>query len=100
MKQAIFFIIICLVLGNSIGITSIVLFAKKIKLIEVPKDISNRQIVGVSFLAGIGFTMAIFIASLAFTDNQVYIDSAKIGIIIGSFLSATLGFLILRIKSA
>jgi len=93
-------IIICLVLGNSIGITSIVLFAKKIKLIEVPKDISNRQIVGVSFLAGIGFTMAIFIASLAFTDNQVYIDSAKIGIIIGSFLSATLGFLILRIKSA
>ena len=92
-------IIICLVLGNSIGISTIVLFAKKIKLIEVPKDISNRQIVGVSFLAGIGFTMAIFIASLAFTDNQVFIDSAKIGIIIGSFISAVLGFIILRIKS-
>ncbi|MDU8886894.1 Na+/H+ antiporter NhaA [Yeosuana sp. MJ-SS3] len=93
-------IIICLVLGNSIGISSIVLFAKKIKLIEVPEDISNTQIVGVSFLAGIGFTMAIFIASLAFAGNQIYIDSAKIGIIIGSFISAILGFIILRIKPA
>jgi NhaA family Na+:H+ antiporter len=93
-------IIICLVLGNSIGISSIVLFAKKIKLIEVPEDISNTQIVGVSFLAGIGFTMGIFIASLAFAGNQIYIDSAKIGIIIGSFISAILGFIILRIKPA
>ncbi len=90
-------IIICLILGNSIGISSIILFAKKIRLIEVPKDISNRQIIGVSFLAGIGFTMAIFIASLAFANNPAYIDSAKIGILIGSFISAIIGFTILRI---
>ncbi|MCF6367190.1 MAG: Na+/H+ antiporter NhaA [Bacteroidales bacterium] len=91
-------IIICLVLGNSIGISSIILGAKKIKLIEVPKEISNKQIIGVSFLAGIGFTMAIFIASLAFENSPVYIDSAKIGILIGSLSSALIGYIILRLK--
>ena len=92
-------IIICLVLGNSIGITSIILLAKKFKLIEVPKEISNRQIIGVSFLAGIGFTMAIFIASLAFENSPMYIDSAKIGILIGSLISAVIGFTILRFNT-
>ena len=71
-------IIICLVFGNSIGISSIILLAKRVKLIEIPKEISNRQIIGVSFLAGIGFTMAIFIASLVFKNNELYIDYAII----------------------
>ncbi len=92
-------ITICLVFGNFIGISSIILTAKKIKLIEVPQDISNWQIVGVSFLAGIGFTMAIFVASLAFSESPKYIDSAKIGILIGSFLSAIIGYCILRFKT-
>ncbi|WP_435313563.1 Na+/H+ antiporter NhaA [Cellulophaga fucicola] len=89
---------ICLVLGKSIGISLIIFIAKKIKLIEVPSDISNQQIIGVSFLAGIGFTMAIFIASLAFADSPKYIDSAKIGILIGSIIAAIIGYLILRFK--
>jgi NhaA family Na+:H+ antiporter len=91
-------IIISLVLGNSIGITTLVLLAKKAKLIEVPKDISNRQIVGVSFLAGIGFTMAIFIASLALDSSPLFLDSAKIGVLIGSLISAIIGLLILNSK--
>ncbi len=92
-------IIICLVIGNSIGISSIILFAKKMKIIQIPKDINNRHIIGVSFLAGIGFTMAIFIASLAFKNSPLYIDSAKIGILIGSLISAIIGFTILRWKT-
>ncbi len=92
-------IIICLVLGNSVGISSIILLAKRIKLIEVPTEISNKQIIGVSFLAGIGFTMAIFIASLAFENSPIYIDSAKIGILIGSLISAIIGFTVLRWKT-
>jgi NhaA family Na+:H+ antiporter len=91
-------IVISLVLGKSIGITAVVLLAKKLKLIEVPSDISTRHIVGVSFLAGIGFTMAIFIASLAFADSPIYIDSAKIGILVGSFIAALIGYIILRWK--
>lgn len=93
-------IAIALVLGNSIGISTIVLLAKKIKLIEVPKDISNKQIIGVSFLAGIGFTMAIFIATLAFNGSPAFIDSAKIGILIGSLISAIIGYTILRLTPA
>ncbi|MBI9041930.1 Na+/H+ antiporter NhaA [Lutibacter sp.] len=93
-------IAIALVLGNSIGISTIVLLAKKIKLIEVPKDISNKQIIGVSFLAGIGFTMAIFIATLAFDGNPAFIDAAKIGILIGSLISAIIGYTILRLTPA
>jgi NhaA family Na+:H+ antiporter len=92
-------ITICLVFGNSIGISTIVLLANKFKLIEIPGDIGHWQIVGVSFLAGIGFTMAIFIGSLAFADSPNYIDSAKIGILIGSLISAIIGYTILRVKS-
>lgn len=91
-------IVICLVVGNSVGISTIILLAKKFKLIEVPSEISNQQIIGVAFLAGIGFTMAIFIAGLAFEGNAIFIDSAKIGILIGSLLSAVIGFIILRWK--
>lgn len=89
-------IIICLILGKSIGVTSFVLLAKKIKIIEVPRDIDFKQIIGVSFLAGIGFTMAIFIASLAFATHPEYVDSAKIGILIGSFISAIIGYVLLK----
>jgi len=92
-------IVICLVLGKSIGISAVIFLARKLKIITVPQDISNKQIIGVSFLAGIGFTMAIFIASLAFISSPEYIDSAKIGILIGSFISAIIGFSILRFKT-
>ncbi|MDN3725458.1 Na+/H+ antiporter NhaA [Aequorivita sp. SDUM287046] len=92
-------IMICLILGKSIGISAVIFLARKLKLIEVPSDITNKQIIGVSFLAGIGFTMAIFIAGLAFNSSPEYIDSAKIGILIGSLISAIIGFLILRFKS-
>ena len=85
-----------LILGNSIGISLIVFVAKKLKITQVPKDINNQHILGVSFLAGIGFTMAIFIASLAFKNNPALVDSAKIGILIGSLISAIIGYLILR----
>jgi len=91
-------ICICLIVGKSLGISGIILLTKKTKLIEVPKDISTRQIIGVSLLAGIGFTMAIFIASLAFVDDQNYLDSSKIGILIGSLISAIIGYFILKVK--
>ena len=92
-------IIICLVFGKSIGITVMVLFAKKIGLIKIPEDITKRHIIGTSFLAGIGFTMAIFVSNLAFNDDPVYNLSAKLGILIGSVIAAILGYMILRIKA-
>ncbi|RSC93113.1 Na+/H+ antiporter NhaA [Tenacibaculum singaporense] len=89
-------IALCLILGNSIGITTIITTVKKLKIIEVPKDINAQHIVGVSFLAGIGFTMAIFIASLAFAKSPEFLGSAKIGVLLGSLVSAIIGYLILR----
>lgn len=89
-------IIISLVFGKSIGISSFIFLSRKLKIIEVPKDINNIQIIGVSIVAGIGFTMAIFIAGLAFMNSPEYIDSAKIGILIGSGFSAIIGYCLLR----
>lgn len=92
-------IIVALVLGKSIGVTLFVVLMKKLKVISVPDSINLQHIIGVAFLAGIGFTMAIFIAGLAFT-NPSYIDSSKIGILIGSLISAVVGFLILKTNPA
>lgn len=92
-------LMLSLILGNSIGVTTVVLLGKKLKLISVPADINKTHIVGVSFLAGIGFTMAIFIASLAFRNTPEFIDSAKIGILLGSLVSAIIGYIILRYNS-
>lgn len=89
-------IALCLFLGKSIGISSAVLISKKLKFIQVPRDIGIKEIIGVSFIAGIGFTMAIFIATLAFVNNPEYIDSAKIGILVGSLASAFTGYFLLR----
>ncbi|RMA58742.1 Na+/H+ antiporter NhaA [Ulvibacter antarcticus] len=89
-------IIICLILGKGLGIPIVVFLANKVNLLTIPNDINIQQIIGVSFLAGIGFTMAIFISSLAFLSKPEYIDSAKIGILIGSFISGLIGYFILR----
>jgi NhaA family Na+:H+ antiporter len=92
----VFHIILCLVLGKGLGIPIVVLLAEKLNLVQIPSDITKRHILGVSFIAGIGFTMAIFIAGLAFASHPEYISSAKIGILLGSLISAIIGFLILR----
>ena len=92
-------IILCLVLGKGLGIPFIVLLAEKLNLVQIPEDVSTKQIFGVSFIAGIGFTMAIFIASLAFNSSPEYISSAKIGILLGSLISAIIGYVILRMSS-
>jgi NhaA family Na+:H+ antiporter len=65
------------------------------KIASLPQGTNWRHITGVGFLAGIGFTMSIFISSLAF-EAPYYIDSAKIGIITASIISGLLGILILR----
>ncbi|MDM8158436.1 Na+/H+ antiporter NhaA [Labilibaculum sp. K2S] len=92
-------IALCLIIGNSIGVSLISFIGIKLKFAELPQGVKAIQVVGISFLAGIGFTMAIFIANLAFITNPEFIDSAKIGILIGSFTSGVIGYLILRFGS-
>jgi len=89
-------LIISLIIGKSIGVALFSILSVKLGLAVLPGSISNTKIIGTAFLAGIGFTMSIFIANLAFPDNQILIDSSKIGILIGSFASGVIGYLILR----
>jgi NhaA family Na+:H+ antiporter len=67
----------------------------KTKLFKLPDDVTLKDIFGLSFLCGIGFTMSLFINGLAFSD-PVLVDSSKLGIFIGSIVSAVAGYLILK----
>lgn len=88
-------IAISLFVGKFVGVLLFSYLGIKLKLIELPKGIKFKQIIGIAIIAGVGFTMSIFIGNLAFEGNPLEIDSAKIGIIIGSFLSGVLGYFVL-----
>lgn len=92
-------IAICLFAGNFIGVTVMSFLSMKLRLTELPKGVNYIQILGIASLAGVGFTMSIFIANLAFVENIAFIDSAKVGILIGSFISGITGYFILKLGS-
>ncbi len=87
---------LALVAGNFIGVGLFSFIGIKLKLVSLPSDISVTQLVGVSFLAGVGFTMSIFIANIAFVDHPLLMDSAKAGILLGSVIAGLTGYFILR----
>lgn len=88
-------IAISLIVGNFIGIFGFSFLAVKLKLAVLPKNVNFKNLAGMAILGGLGFTMSLFINNLAFTD-QGLIDSAKIGILAGSFVSGLLAYLVLR----
>ena len=83
-----------LVVGKPLGITLFAWAGARLGLLERPAGVSWPEIVGVAALAGIGFTISLFIAGLAF-DDPALIDAAKIGILGGSLLASLLGAWIL-----
>jgi len=89
-------IIAGLFLGKPLGILLATLLLVKMKWGSLPEGSSYMQIIGVGFMAGIGFTMSIFISNLAFTDNAI-IQNSKIAVLAGSVLSAIAGLLLLYI---
>ena len=89
-------IIVGLVVGKPIGIFLFSLIAVKIGLSQLPNGIKWRHIIGMGALAGIGFTMSIFIANLAFSDKGL-IQNSKIDILCASAIAGLLGFLLLSI---
>jgi NhaA family Na+:H+ antiporter len=88
-------IVLGLLLGKPIGITFFTYIGMKTKLFKLPNDVTLKDIFGLSFLCGIGFTMSLFINGLAFSDSAL-VDSSKLGIFIGSIVSAIAGYLILK----
>ena len=87
-----------LFLGKPIGITSFAWLATRFSA-SSPADVSWRQLFGASWLCGIGFTMSLFIAGLAF-EEEALLDMAKIGILAASILAGIAGAIILRSAGA
>lgn len=90
---------LALFVGKLVGIPIFSYLALKLNVAELPEGTNFMQIIGVSILAGVGFTMSIFVANLAFTDNAMFLDSAKVGIIIGSVISGIIGAIVLKMAS-
>ena len=89
-----------LFVGKQLGIFSAIWAADKVGFAPRPEGASWPEIWGVSILCGIGFTLSLFISGLAFAGNTLLIEEAKIGILMGSVISAIIGFTILRLTTA
>ena len=82
-----------LMLGKPVAIVSCVLFAVKLFKIQLPDGMTYRHLVGIGLLAGIGFTMSIFVTDLAYMgDVTGYANQAKLGILMASFTMAVIGW--------
>jgi NhaA family Na+:H+ antiporter len=84
-----------LVLGKQVGITFMAWLVTRLGISQKINGVSWRQIYGASLLAGIGFTMSLFISNLAFSDPAL-LANAKVGILVASAISAVLGWVILN----
>lgn len=85
-----------LVFGKTIGITLFTWAAVRLGIGKLPSQTQWSHVVGVSMLAGIGFTVALFVAGLAFPTHPEFADRAKVGIFVGSAVAGVLGYLVLR----
>ena len=95
-------IMLGLLIGKPIGISVLTYLSVKTKICNLPSNITMYDIIGVSFLCGIGFTMSLFINTLAFDQSvsAVYFgqEYSKTGIFFGSILSGIIGYIILKVR--
>ncbi len=89
-------IIAGLIIGKVLGIAGVAWLAIKFGIAKLPEGSTMSQIFGVAFLGGIGFTMSIFVADLAFVGNDVLVFQAKVGILSASLFAGVFGFVWLK----
>jgi NhaA family Na+:H+ antiporter len=82
--------------GKQIGVFGFSWLAIKLGIAKMPDKSTWRQLYGVAILTGIGFTMSLFVDSLAFTDANLYQQADKLAVLIASFAAGLVGYLILR----
>jgi len=85
-----------LVVGKQVGVILFAWGVVRLRLADLPEDVGWRHIYGAGLLAGIGFTMSLFIGSLAFGEGEL-LDAAKMGILAASLLAGAAGWLVLRL---
>ena len=88
-----------LFLGKQIGVFGMLFLCIKLSIAPMPEGVGWRQLYGVSLLCGIGFTMSLFIGSLAF-EHSSYYAPIRLGVLTGSIVCAGLGYLVLRFGGA
>jgi Na+:H+ antiporter, NhaA family len=86
-----------LFIGKQVGVFAFSEIALRLDLADMPAGASRLQCYGVALLCGIGFTMSLFIGALAFPDRPELGDATKIGVLLGSALSALAGYLLLSV---
>ncbi len=86
-----------LLIGKVLGVVGFTWISVKLKLASLPAGMNNRNLLGLGFLASIGFTMSLFITSLAFSHEE-YQTQAKIGIFAASLVGGIIGYMILNKK--
>jgi Na+:H+ antiporter, NhaA family len=84
-----------LFVGKLTGVTLSVYGAVKLKIAELPRNVTMKQIFGVAALCGIGFTMALFVANLAYSGSEA-LNISKLSVLLGSTVSAVVGSIYLR----
>jgi NhaA family Na+:H+ antiporter len=89
-------IMLGLFVGKQVGVFGFSWVAIKMGWAKLPMGSNWTQLYGVAVLTGIGFTMSLFVDSLAYNDTQIYHYADKLAILLGSLLSAIVGYLILR----
>ena len=92
-------IVLGLFVGKQIGVFLFSIISIKLKIAQMPNNANWMSFYGVGILAGIGFTMSLFIGNLAFVENIEYIDGVKIGVLTGSLLSALIGYSLLLLTA-
>lgn len=85
-----------LLLGKQLGIFGSILLAERLGIANRPKGATLPQLWGISLLCGIGFTMSLFIAGLAFPASAILVEEAKLGILGGSIIAAIAGMIVLK----
>lgn len=89
-------IMLGLFLGKQLGVFGFSYLAIKIGLASLPQESNFKQLYGVAILTGIGFTMSLFVDSLAYNDTEFFYYADKLAILLGSFLSGIVGYIFLK----
>ncbi|WP_297058790.1 Na+/H+ antiporter NhaA [Thermosulfurimonas sp.] len=89
-------IVLGLVIGKVTGISGTAWLLNRLGIAPLPRGVRTPHLIGVGFLAGIGFTMCIFMAELSFPGEKILLEQAKMGILLASLLAGLIGYLWLR----
>ena len=87
-------VVVGLVVGKIVGVAGAIALVTRLGIGRLPDGVSSRHILGMAGIAGIGFTVSIFVAGLAFDDPEAT-DQAKIGVLVASAIAAAIGSIIL-----